>query len=266
MGHVTSNLVLTMVAVKALLADEIPWSSDIFTDDYGPVSDLSLAFVDPSSPSVPDSFSDLLFPPANSADPVKFDSVNPANFELADPAELDYFQPDESPGLWDDGLTTLLAGTDDPSCGSVDSQLPSRLRVRAGTCAASSPSADLPVLFDLSDPNLKLKPICPIPQFPFYTIPVCSSGNPLDEWGPLHNVILYNSVQGKSGCSSRFANIYYVSEVLRAPSDESCRIAGLYRTKETLLLPQTYSCGRSSSASNGQHQAWETSTFFLKAV
>lgn len=195
MPSVTGYLVLTLVTVKVLLADESLFSSDIFLDDSEPVSDLSFAFTDPPGPradelfrneNAPDLSSDQLFAFANPAD-----TTNSIDF--------DYFGPDEVPEYWDDGLTALSADADHPDCDSSESQLPARLRARAGTCAAF-PTIDTPVVIDLLNPKLKLKPICPMVEFPALLIAVCSSGNPLDEWGPPDNVLLYDSSQGGSIC------------------------------------------------------------------
>lgn len=195
MRSTAGYLVLILVTAKVVLADENLFSSDTFLDDLEPISDLSFAFTDPSGPkadglfrneNAPDLSSGLLFA---FADPD--DSTNSIGF--------DYFHPDEVSEYWNEGLTSLSADADNSNCASSESQLPARLRARAGTCAAW-PSIDTPVEIDLLDPKLKLQPICPTVEFPFYPIAVCSSGNFLDEWGPVNNVILYNSNQGRSIC------------------------------------------------------------------
>lgn len=169
-----------LIAGRVSFADEDLLSSNFFVDDYGPASDLSFASSDASTSDDLNLGPDQIFPIAGSIDPDEFD----------------YPQANEMPIIWDEKSTMFSLNMDHSNCGPSDTGLPSRLRRRGDTCTLSPP-VDPPVVFDLSDPNLKLQPICPIPQFPFYTIAVCSSGNPLDEWGPLNNVILYDSVQGK---------------------------------------------------------------------
>lgn len=181
MRAVTAHLMLTFVMVVASFADKDFSPITFFMDDFGPSSDLSSASTDS--------------PFANSYEVFENENAPDLSLDLsfvpADSSALDYFQPDEDSEYWHEGLPTLSTDAENPSC-----HLPARIRARGGTCAAS-PTIDPPTLFDLSDPNLKLKPICPMDEFPFYLIAVCSSGNPLDEWGPVNSLLLYDSEQGE---------------------------------------------------------------------
>lgn len=182
MRSVTALAILMLGTVNVSLADEDPLLSNVFTDDWGPVADFSLGLswtsnIAPEealgSLNAGDLSSDLLF------------------------ASADYsgFQTDEAPGLWDDGTTSLSADGDNENCGSGDIQLPARLRARNNECSAAIVK-ETPVIIDLLDPKIKMKPICPLEKFPFYLIAVCSSGNPLDVWGPSTALLLYDSTEG----------------------------------------------------------------------
>ena len=187
MHAVTAHLVLTFVVVMGLFTDNDFWSTTFSPEDYGPISDLSFASADAL-----DANPDNIFGDENASD-LSLDLP----FVSAEPFAFDYFHPDEDFESWDDGLSTLSADAENSNCIPGENQLPARVRARDGTCAAPS-TIDPPTVYDLSDPSLKLKPICPMEEFPFYPIAVCSSGDPLDEWGPSNSRLLYDSEQGES--------------------------------------------------------------------
>lgn len=191
MRAATTHLVLKFVVVMGSFADKDLLPTNLFLDDNGPISDLSFLSTDPLYANADEMF-DNEFASDVSPD---------VSFISDDSPSLDYFQPDGISEYWDEGPSTLSADAENPGCTSSESQPPARLRARAGAGAGTCASTDYkapPTVFDLSDPKLKLRPICPMAEFPMLPIAVCSSGNPLDEWGPLNNVLLYNSERGKS--------------------------------------------------------------------
>lgn len=238
MRAVTADLVLIFALVMDLSADKKFLATASFMDDYAPSTDLSFASTDSSF-----SNGDDLFENGNAPD-LSLDLSPDLSFGSADLSALDYFQPDEASGYGDSGLSifsadpTLSADAENPNCNSDESQLPARLRARSGACGATSSPIDPPTLFDLTDPRLKLQPICPMEAFPFYTIAVCSSGNPLDEWGPITALLLYDSEQGES---------IYAPSFLRAPNIQDEVLKSLVITPADLLacvFPRKLYCCR----------------------
>jgi hypothetical protein len=255
MRFVTAWVILMLGAVKVSFAGEDDRPSNVFTDDWGPIPDLSFGLSgisninpdgDLGSWNTGDLSSDLSLASADSSD----------------------FQTDEVSGLWDEGTTLLSVDGDDSNCYSGDVQLPARLRARVDECpTATTPSTtveDPPVIFDLLDPKLKLKPICPLEQFPFYVIPVCSSGNPLDVWGPSTAVLLYDATEGRRILFLQLYDRWRYGRVLNVRSSESCRFGSLHQPKETLLLPQIHSRQRPISPTVRRIKARKTGTFICK--
>lgn len=185
----TAHLVVTFVMVMVSFAN-IDFLPDIlFLDDNGLMSDLSFASVDSSLPNVEEMFENEVAP----------DLALDLSIVSADSSSLEYFQLDDISEYWDEEPSTLSADAENPECVSGGSRLSARLRARAGAETCVSPyNKDPPTVFDLSNPNLKLRPICPMAEYPMLPIAVCSSGNPLDVWGPLNNFLLYDSEQGES--------------------------------------------------------------------
>ena len=166
--------------------------STLFQDN-GLISDLSFASIDSSLANVDEIFENDVTPD------VTPDVPPDVSFMSADSSTLDFFQPDSISEFWNEAPATVQADVENPECISGERQLlPSRLRARAGDWSCTSTyNKEPPTVFDLSNPNLKLKPICPMAEFPMLPIAVCSSGNPLDEWGPLNNFLLYDSERGE---------------------------------------------------------------------
>ena len=189
MRATTAHLVLAFVMVMVSFADKDFLPNTLFPNDNGLVSDLSFASVDSSLPNVDEMFENEVAPNL----PLDL------SFVSADSSSLEYFQPDDISEYWDEEPSTLSADAENPECVSGGSWLSARLRARAGAETCVSPYyKDPPTVLDLSNPNLKLRPICPMAEYPMLPIAVCSSGNPLDVWGPLNNFLLYDSERGKS--------------------------------------------------------------------
>lgn len=188
------HLVLTLLMVMNSFADKSFLPGTLFLDDNGIISDLLFASIDSSLANGDEIFENDVTPD------VSHDMSPDISFGSADSSTLDYFQLDDHSEFWDEAPATLQEAVQNPECISGESQLPTRLRARTGTgtgTCTSTYTKEPPTVFDLSDPNLKLKPVCPMAAFPMLPIAVCSSGNPLDEWGPLNNFLLYDSERGE---------------------------------------------------------------------
>lgn len=241
MRSVAAHLVLTFVMVMDSIADKDFLSPNFFLDGYDEsISGLSFASTDSSNPNAEEAFEN-----GNSPDQL---------FVSADSSALDNSQPDQISGYWDEGLSTLLADADNPNCISGESQLSARIRARDDTCVVSPAIIEPPTVFDLSDPNLKMKPICPMTRFPFYTIAVCSSGNFLDEFGPISALLLYDSEQGESIYTPWFTNTVEVLKCLVSnPADLlACTLPRKLYCCRTYIPVEDLSVQRSDDSLHGR--------------
>lgn len=196
MRSATGHLLLTFLMVMDLFADKDFLPSTLFLDDNGLMSDLSFASIDSSLANADEIFENDVTPDVSLN--ISPDVSPDVPFVSADSSTLDFFQPDKISDFWNEAPATLQADVENPECISGEGQLPARLRARAGAWSCTTTyNKEPPTVFDLSNPSLKLKPICPMAEFPMLPIAVCSSGNPLDEWGPLNNFLLYDSERGE---------------------------------------------------------------------